>query len=130
MKKTVHYLLTICAGVCILMTIFATIHACFDVFSPHVATAFFAAEIVLGLVWLLLLLLSKILWKINFSSFDHTLEISAWRWYVVLFQMLLFAGNILLHSLHFSVGQSFYCIILSHFYWVMDIGYIFPQINK
>ncbi len=68
--------------------------------------------------------------KIKFSSFNGDLPVPAWKCYVILFQILLFFVCGILKGFGFSVGQAFYLATLSHFYWVADIGYIFPLLRK
>ncbi len=126
LKKMTHLILTVCTFLCLVMSVLLMINACVGVFSQPIMKAFMIAEIILGVAFFAIFIFSMIFWKIKFSSFNSNLPVPAWKCYVILFQILLFFVCGILLGLGFSVGQSFYLSILSHFYWVADMGYIFP----
>ena len=130
LKKMTHLLLMICTFLCLSVAVLLMINACVGVFSQIIMRAFLIAEIGLGVVFLLVLILSKILCKIKFSSFNSDVPLPAWKCYLILFQIILFFVCGILQGFGFSVGQAFYLTTLSHFYWVADIGYIFPLMRK
>ena len=81
-------------------------------------------------IFVIFIIFSKIYLKIDYSSFPSESNVAIWRWYVVHFQILLFIVNVVFYKLSFNVGQPFYLIIFSHFYWVVDIGYILPLMSR
>ena len=129
-KKTIHYLLIICAFGCLLMAMLTMINAFLKILPQPLMKIITIINVFWGIIFITILIISLIFWKINFSSFDSNLQISKWKCYVIFFQILLFFINGVLHRFNFQVGQSFYLITLSHFFWVADIGYLFPLINK
>lgn len=128
-KKVMHYMLVASAAICIFLAVMLMINAILNLFSKRILSIFLVLEILLGLFFVIFIIFSKIYLKINYSSFPSESNVAIWRWYVVLFQILLFFVNVTLHKLNFKVGQPFFLVILSHFYWVTDIGYILPLLT-
>ena len=129
-KKVMHYMLEASAFICIFMAVTLMINAFLNLFSKRVLSIFLVLEILFGILFLIFMIFSKIYLKINYSSFPSESNAAIWRWYVVLFQILLLIVNVVFYKLSFKVGQPFYLIILSHFYWVADIGYILPLMSR
>ena len=125
-KKVMHYMLVASAAICIFLAVMLMINAILNLFSKRILSIFLVLEILLGLFFVIFIIFSKIYLKINYSSFPSESNVAIWRWYVVLFQVLLLIVNVVFFELSFNVGQPFYLIIFSHFYWVVDIGYILP----
>ena len=129
-KKVMHYMLVASAAICIFLAVMLMINAILNLFSKRILSIFLVLEILLGLFFVIFIIFSKIYLKINYSSFPSESNDAIWRWYVVLFQILLLIVNVVFDKLSFKVGQPFYLIILSHFYWVVDIGYILPLMSR
>ena len=129
-KKVMHYMLVASAAICIFMADMLMLNAILNLFSKRILSIFLVLEILLGLFFVIFIIFSKIYLKINYSSFPSESNVAIWRWYVVLFQVLLLIVNVVFYKLSFKVGQPFYLIILSHFYWVADIGYILPLLSR
>ena len=129
-KKVMHYMLVASAAICIFLAVMLMINAILNLLSKRILSIFLVLEILLGLFFVIFIIFSKIYLKINYSSFPSESNIAIWRWYVVLFQVLLLIVNVVFDQLSFKVGQPFYLIILSHFYWVADIGYILPLMSR
>lgn len=129
-KKVMHYMLVASAAICIFLAVMLMINAILNLFSKRILSIFLVLEILLGLFFVIFIIFSKIYLKIDYSSFPSESNVAIWRWYVVLFQVLLLIVNVVFYKLSFKVGQPFYLIILSHFYWVADIGYILPLMSR
>ena len=129
-KKVMHYMIVVSATICIFLAVMLMINAILNLFSKRILSIFLVLEILLGLFFVIFIIFSKIYLKINYSSFPSESNVAIWRWYVVLFQVLLLIVNVVFYKLSFKVGQPFYLIILSHFYWVADIGYILPLMSR
>ena len=129
-KKVMHYMLVASAAICIFLAVMLMINAVLNLFSKRILSIFLVLEILLGLFFVIFIIFSKIYLKIDYSSFPSESNVAIWRWYVVHFQILLFIVNVVFYKLSFNVGQPFYLIIFSHFYWVVDIGYILPLMSR
>ena len=129
-KKVMHYMLVASAAICIFLAVMLMINAILNLFSKRILSIFLVLEILLGLFFVIFIIFSKIYLKIDYSSFPSESNVAIWRWYVVHFQILLLIVNVVFYKLSFNVGQPFYLIIFSHFYWVVDIGYILPLMSR
>ena len=129
-KKVMHYMLVASAAICIFLAVMLMINAILNLFSKRILSIFLVLEILLGLFFVIFIIFSKIYLKIDYSSFPSESNVAIWRWYVVLFQVLLLIVNVVFDQLGFKIGQPSYLIILSHFYWVADIGYILPLMSR
>ena len=82
------------AAICIFWAVMLMINAILNLFSKRILSIFLVLEILLGLFFVIFIIFSKIYLKINYSSFPSESNVAIWRWYVVLFQVLLLIVNV------------------------------------
>ena len=130
-KQVLHYFMVVLTFICMFEAILLLTNEFFKFFDDSVLKIFSSTEILLGILFIFSLLLLKIKFKVKLSEFNSNDRIDKWKSYVVIFQLLFFITLFVIRNFCDIVfGNSCFLILLSLFYWAVDIGYIVPLLEK
>ena len=127
-KQIFHYLVVVITFITMFGAILLLINEFCFFFNDSTLEIFTSIELLFSILFIFLLCFLKFKYNVKFSEFNSNVKVSNWKNYIIIFQLFFFCSLFVIREIFNIIsGHSCFLIILSLFYWVVDIGYIWTR---